>query len=97
APDNQWSLNATWSPSRNWNLGAVLRGVDRLNPAFDVLVPGYTELDARLSWHPSAAFEVSIAGRNLLHDSHQEYTSELLDVPLMSVQRSIFGQLSLRF
>ena len=38
----------------------------------DPVVPGYVEADARLGWWISDSFELSLAGRNLLHDSHPE-------------------------
>ena len=36
-------------------------------------VPAYTELDLRLGWHPTPAWELSLVGQNLLHDRHAEF------------------------
>jgi iron complex outermembrane receptor protein len=38
-------------------------------------VPAYVELTARLGWHPSLRWELSIAGQNLLHDRHLEFAA----------------------
>ncbi|MES1255917.1 MAG: TonB-dependent receptor plug domain-containing protein [Acidobacteriota bacterium] len=38
-------------------------------------VPAYVELTARLGWHPSLRWELSITGQNLLHDRHQEFAA----------------------
>jgi iron complex outermembrane recepter protein len=37
------------------------------------VVPAYTELDLRLGWRPVAAWELSLAGQNLLHRQHREF------------------------
>lgn len=47
-----------------------LRGVDELTVQ---PVPAYVELDARLAWYPLENFEISLAGRNLLHERHPEF------------------------
>jgi iron complex outermembrane recepter protein len=36
-------------------------------------VPAYTELDLRLGWRPTPAWELSLVGQNLLHDRHAEF------------------------
>ena len=41
-------------------------------PSHDV--PSYVELDLRLGWWPSDEVELSLVGRNLLHESHPEFT-----------------------
>jgi iron complex outermembrane receptor protein len=96
-PRMQWSLTALWNAGRNTDLTLGLRQVDKTSPAIGIGVEGYTELDARLAWHPRTNLELAIHGRNLLHDRHQEYASELLDIALTSVERSVFGQVTLKF
>lgn len=97
SPRAQWSVTALWNAGRKIDATLALRRVDRTSPAIGIDVAGYTELDARLAWRPRANLELAIHGRNLLHDSHQEYASELLDVALTSIERSVFGQISLKF
>ena len=96
-PRAQWSLTSFWNAGRNTDLTLNLRRVDKVSPAIGISLGGYTELDARLAWRPRANLELSLHGLNLLHDSHQEYAAELLDVALTSVERSVFGQVSLKF
>jgi iron complex outermembrane receptor protein len=52
------------------SLDLTLRHVGKLpEPA----LPAYTELSARYAWRVSDAWELSVRGVNLLHESHQEY------------------------
>ena len=37
------------------------------------VVPAYAELDMRIGWHPSAVWEISLIGQNLLHAHHPEF------------------------
>ena len=50
-------------------------------------VPGYHSVDARLAWRPSAALELSVAGRNLLAPHHLEFAHA--PGPSVGVARSI--------
>jgi iron complex outermembrane receptor protein len=97
SPRAQWSVTAYWNAGRKTDMTLGLRRVDKVSPALGIRVGGYTELDARLAWRPRANLELAIHGRNLLHDSHQEYASELLETALTSVERAIFGQINLKF
>jgi iron complex outermembrane receptor protein len=57
-------------------LDSALRWVDTLhdnNGPTPGTVPSYYELEVRLAWHPTPAFELSIVGENLLHAHHYEY------------------------
>ena len=75
-----------------------LRRVGRLPEVTKgIAIPAYTELDLRLAWRPAKNVEVAIVGRNLLNDPHQEFASELLDIPEMQIERSIFGQVVWKF
>ena len=47
-----------------------LRGVSALP---DPKVPGYLELEARLGWKVTNNLELSVAGFNLLDESHPEF------------------------
>ena len=58
----------------------------------------YIELDLRIGWQPSdLPIELSVTGRNLLNNSHQEYKTDFLSLPLSRVERSVFGQITWRF
>ena len=57
-------------------LDADFRWVDSLRVNnFNVAgtVPAYAELNLRLGWRPSRAWEFSLVGQNLLHARHAEY------------------------
>lgn len=59
-------------------------------------VDAYTELDARAAWRPDPAWEISVAGRNLLHDDHLEYVSDLF-IQQGRIERSFYGAVAVRF
>ncbi len=73
-------------------LDAWLRWVDRL-PAPEV--PSYFELDFHLGWRPREALELALIGRNLLHESHEEFGPASPDREL--VERSLLGRATWSF
>lgn len=82
-----YSIQSQWILPGHVEAYAGLRYVSSItNPL--VGVPGYTELDARVTWNPSEQWGFSIAGRNLLHDSHVEYGDAAL---LQEIERSIYA------
>ena len=93
APARQGSLRMMWNPRADTDVDLWLRRVGRLPEVTKgIAIPAYTELDLRLAWRPVKDVEVAIVGRNLLNNAHQEFASELLDVPQMQIERSVFGQ-----
>lgn len=97
-PEHQVSLRSMINLPYAVELDTAVRWVNTLNNnngATPGTVPGYAELDFRLAWYPSKAIELSLIGRNLLHDHHPEYgfprpTRE-------EIERSIFGKAAWRF
>jgi iron complex outermembrane receptor protein len=70
-PRHQLGLRAYASLARGFEADAFARYVSELpHPA----VPAYGELDLRLGWVSAHGHEVSILGRNLLHDHHPEFS-----------------------
>jgi iron complex outermembrane receptor protein len=69
-PDYQWQLRSDIDLGNDVQLNLNLRKVDELTVE---PVPGYHELNARLSWQPRPALEVALTGRNLLDDAHAEF------------------------
>jgi iron complex outermembrane receptor protein len=59
-------------------------------------VPSYTEADVRLAWRPSPIVELSIDGRNLLHDQHLEYVISSPN-PRAEIRRSVQGKVAIRW
>ncbi|QYM78373.1 TonB-dependent receptor [Horticoccus luteus] len=69
-PKHVANLNAHLTLSSGWEIDGFLRYVSALpNPA----LPGYTDFDLRLGWHPTSNWEISLLGRNLLHRQHAEF------------------------
>jgi len=94
-PQNQFSLRTAIDLPHDFEFNAFCRWVDPLViTAFNTpgTVPGYCELDARLAWHPSKAWEISLVGRNLLHSQHPEYGSP--GPQREELQRAIFAKVA---
>jgi iron complex outermembrane receptor protein len=90
-PDYHWSLRSSFNLPHDVELDLRLWRVGSLPQP---VVPSYTELDLRLAWHVNASVEVSLVGRNLLHDSHPEYGDPM---PRSEIERNVFGQVRWRF
>jgi iron complex outermembrane receptor protein len=90
-PNRQSSLRSLWDVSAKWECDGELRYVA---PIRDQSVSGYTELNLRLGWRPTPAWEFSLDGQNLLHDHHAEFNSP---GSRREIQRSVFGKSSWRF
>ncbi|MGA1791918.1 MAG: TonB-dependent receptor plug domain-containing protein [bacterium] len=96
-PNHQFVIHSSMDIYRNLEIDLDLRHVDNL----DIFVPSYTELDARLGWKPREDLEISIVGRNLLHDHHPEFLSHGF-LPYsggenIEVERSIYGKITCGF
>ncbi|MEO8410529.1 MAG: TonB-dependent receptor, partial [Propionivibrio sp.] len=98
APKRQGSLRMAWNPRADTDVDVWLRRVGESPEVTEgIAIPAYNELDVRLAWRPARNVEVALIGRNLLHDKHQEFATELLDVPEMQIERSLFGQVTWKF
>jgi iron complex outermembrane recepter protein len=77
-------------------LDGVLRYVSELA---NQQLPAYTELNARLTWQPTAALGLSLVGQNLLHDHHAEFGA--LGTPALptrfEIPRGVYGSVEWRF
>lgn len=60
-------------------------------------IPAYAEMDARLSYVPFENFEISLIGKNLLHDKHREVENSLVYGSGKELERTIFVQLRADF
>lgn len=93
APHHQLSLRSHLDLPYDLEFDTALYYVDNLtNPG----VSQYTRVDARLGWHPTEAFEFSLAGQNLLDDRHPESGTPLYSVPT-EVERSVYAKVTWRF
>lgn len=94
------SLRAAWNPRSDVDLDLWLRYVDRMAGSFGTVptvIPAYTQLDLRLAWRILPKLELSVTGQNLLDGGHPEYQSELGDIPLIDLRRSVYGQIRWNF
>ena len=90
-PNHQAFLRSWLDLSSTWECDASLRYIA---PIRFSSVPGYTEADLRLGWHPKPAWEFSVLGQNLLHVHHPEFNSP---GSRRELQRAIYGKASWRF
>ncbi len=71
APRHQLSLRSLLDLTLDLELDFNLYYVDEMP---DTEIPSYLRLDLRLGWHPTPDLELNLIGRNLLDDSHPEFT-----------------------
>ena len=98
-PQNQLSLRSSLTWGRV-EFDTTLRWVDELptnagaanSPGTVTNVPSYADLDTRLGWHPGQHWELSVVGRNLLHDHHPEYG--FADPTRGEIERSVHGKVA---
>lgn len=69
-PSQIFKLRSSIDLGRDLELDGFLRRVAALPHP---VVPAYAELDLRIGWHPSARWELSLVGQNLLHARHPEF------------------------
>jgi iron complex outermembrane recepter protein len=70
SPNRQFSVNSSVDLPADLRLDGGLRYVGEIA---NQQVPGYAELDARLTWSPTAQLGLSVVGQNLLHRRHAEF------------------------
>ena len=69
-PPHIFSARSYVNLPRNFELDGFFRAVATLRAS---RLPGYSELDLRLGWRANDRLDVSIMGRELLHDRHAEF------------------------
>lgn len=97
-PSYQIALRSTMTFARSGLFYLDLRHIGALpSPAS----PGYTELNAHVSWTASRAVTLALTGSNLLHPHHLEFgtTSQPLQLGATGVEsgRSVFLEVQSRF
>jgi len=90
-PDYIWTLHSRFDLPRDLQIDLLWRRVAAL-PA--PVVPAYSELDLRFAWLATEKFELSVVGRNLLHDGHAEYGAA---ATRSEYERNVFGQVRWQF
>jgi iron complex outermembrane receptor protein len=74
-------------------LDAGLRYVDALP---NMNIGSYLAADVRLGWRPSKRVEFAIVFQNLFDPRHPEFRSSFLPLNSAEVERSVYGQFTLR-
>ena len=91
APNRQLSMSSSLHLGARWILDGGFRYLGRIE---NQLLPAYAELDARLGWQPIPALELSLAGRNLLHEKHAEFGTP---AARRGIQRGVYGMAQWHF
>ena len=90
-PDRQLFLHSSVDLPVHLRLDAGLRDIGRI---VSQQVPAYAELDAKLTWQPTANLGLSVVGQNLLHRRHAEFGAS---AARREFQRGVYGALEWRF
>jgi iron complex outermembrane receptor protein len=90
-PNRQFFLHSSLDLPAHLRLDGGFRAIGDIANA---QVPAYAELNANLTWQPTASVGLSVVGQNLLHDRHAEF-----QVPLQrrEIARSVYGSVEWRF
>ncbi len=97
-PRHQLSLRTSVDLPHAVGLDAALRWVDelRVNDGPTIaIVPSYAELDLSIRWRSANGLELSIVGRNLLHDRHLEYGFP--SATRGEISRAVYGKVAWSF
>ena len=97
SPQNQFYIRSSWDLPGHVEFDLIGRYVDNLT-GFTPRIKSYVTMDVRLAWKPRDNLELAIVGQNLLDNQHPELgTSPLIRSPLVEVERSIYGMVTLKF
>jgi iron complex outermembrane recepter protein len=96
-PAHQVSLRSQLELAKNIELDLWGRYVGASRDYLENSLSDYLNLDARLSWRPIKFLELSLVGRNLLHQRQQEYRPEFIQSLPSGVGREVYGKVTWRF
>jgi iron complex outermembrane recepter protein len=91
APDRQLFVQSSVDLPAHLRFDAGLRAIARIA---NQQVPAYSELNARLTWQPTATLDLSIVGQNLLHRRHAEFGAP---ATRREIERGVYGLVEWRF
>ncbi|MGH8261799.1 MAG: TonB-dependent receptor domain-containing protein, partial [Steroidobacteraceae bacterium] len=89
-PSDQVSLQSSMTFPHRLTFDARVRYVGALP---DPALAAYTELSAHLAWHATPRLELSLSGRNLLHERHLEFPAPDGE----AIDRSAYAGVTWRF
>jgi iron complex outermembrane receptor protein len=90
-PNRHLLLRSSFEPIRQIQFDSTFRYASEIP---NQQLPGYAELDLRMSWQPKSSLEFSIVGQNLLHQRHAEFG---LPASRQEIARSLYGKVVWRF
>ena len=90
-PNRQFSVHSSVDLPADFRLDGNFRYVGEIA---NQQVPGYAELDTRLTWSPNEQLALSLAGQNLLHRRHAEFG---MPTSRRTVERGMHGSVEWRF
>jgi iron complex outermembrane receptor protein len=96
-PSHQVSLRSQLEPAKNVELDLWGRYVGSSEDYQKNTLSAYLNLDVRLGWKPAKTVELSLVGRNLLHQRQQEFRPEFIQTLPSGSGREVYGKVSLNF
>lgn len=96
-PGFQFFFRSSFSLPYHISVNGAFRWIDALtiNDSGVVKeVPSYAELDGSISWQANDNIKISISGRNLLNQYHEEYG---IPANRQAIQRSVYGTVAVKF
>jgi iron complex outermembrane receptor protein len=84
-------LNSSLDLPAELRFGAAFRAIGEIA---NMQVPAYAELNASLTWQPTASVGLSVVGQNLVHDRHAEFQ---LPAVRREIERGVYGLVEWRF
>src|SRR5881397_3142231 len=90
-PDRQLFLHSSLDMPAHLRLDGMFRYLSRVA---NQQLPAYAELNARFTWQPVAALDLSIVGQNLLHNRHAEFGTP---TARRQIQRGVYGMAQWHF
>ena len=96
-PAHQASLRSQFELTKNIELDLWGRYVGASQDYLKNRLSEYLNLDVRLGWRPIRSVELSVVGRNLLHQCQQEFRPEYLQTVPSGTAREVYGKVSWSF
>ena len=86
-PNRHLLVRSSFDVGRQVQFDSVFRFVSEIA---NQQLPGYAEMDLRLSWQPKPSLEFAVTGQNLLHDRHAEFGPPNAR---QEIGRSVYGKI----
>ncbi|MBF0368784.1 MAG: TonB-dependent receptor [Magnetococcales bacterium] len=92
-PSHQFQIRSYLDLPYNLEFDTALYYVSHLKGDADI--PAYARLDARLGWHPTKNWEVSLSAENIMDNEHPEFIG--VSFPESEIPRSFFAKLTFKY